>query len=113
MTYAELKQRLTAWYNERIVAAWYRSAVLIGGWFTGAVVFLPDLLQFVIDHWGILADIALPTFSPETKSLILGFFVAFVAPPLRAWQQKRMQEAALKQAEVRGDAVVIPKSDPS
>jgi hypothetical protein len=105
----DIKQRLTDWYNRNIVAGWYRSLALIAGWLTAGAVFLPDLLQFVINYWGILADIALPRFSAESKSLILGLFVAFVAPPLRAWSQKKMQQAALKQAEMRGDAVVIPK----
>ncbi|MBT2299290.1 hypothetical protein J7E70_02325 [Variovorax paradoxus] len=111
MTYAELKQRLTDWYNEKIVAAWYRSAAILGGWLTSGLVFAPDILQFIVDRWDILGGMVLPTFSAETKTLILGLFVTFVLPPLRAYQQKKMQDAAIKQQAEAGK--VIPLTPPA
>lgn len=96
-----MKQRILDWYNRHIVAGWYRSAALVVGWLTSAILFLPDLAQFVITYWGLLGSIALPTFSAEIKALLLGVFVTFIAPPLRAWQQEKMREAAKKQEAAR------------
>lgn len=97
---------LTDWYNQFIVAGWYRSWSLIGGWLTSAAVFLPDLLQFVVDHWGAVSGTALPSFTAEQKAMVLGAYVTFVAPPLRAWQQEKMQEAATKQKLARLAAAI-------
>lgn len=93
--------KLTAWYNDHIVAQWYKSAALIGGWLASLIVFAPDIVQFVFDHWDIFGGVALPTMSPEYKALILGVYVTFIAPPLRAWQQKAMQKAAAEQQATR------------
>jgi hypothetical protein len=92
-----MDKRLIAWYNEHIVAEWYKSAALIGGWLTSLVIFLPDILQFVADHFDAIGGFAFPTMTPENKALILGVYVTFIAPPLRAWQQRSMQAAAKKQ----------------
>jgi hypothetical protein len=103
-----MKQKLIDFYNARIIARWYRSASLIGGWVTSSIVFLPDLLQFLADHWELVGHFLLPTFDPETKALILAVYVTFIAPPLRAWAQNAMREAALKQAVKTGAVTSLP-----
>lgn len=105
---AAKKQRAIDLYNTHIVAGWYRSLAILGGWATTGILFAPDLLAFAVDHWDILSGLALPKFSPETKALTLAIFTAFVLPPLRAWQQKKMQEAALKQAVGNGVVSSLP-----
>ena len=97
-----LKSKFWAWYDARIAAGWYRSSSLIVGWLTSAAVFSPELIQFVFDHWDIFGDRVLPKLDGDTKALILALYLAFVAPPLRAWRQKKMQELALKQAVKTG-----------
>lgn len=98
-----LKARLTVWYDENVVARWYASQALIGGWIVSAVAFLPDLLQWaVVDNFELFAGIALPTLDPLYKAALLGFYVTFIAPPLRARIQKKMQAAALVQAAKSG-----------
>lgn len=101
-------KKLTDFYNTHIVAGWYRSLAILGGWLTTAVLFAPDLLQFAADHWDVVGGLALPKFDAETKALVLAIFTAFVLPPLRAWQQKKMQEAALKQAVLNGSVTSEP-----
>ncbi|SDX12049.1 hypothetical protein SAMN05518669_103337 [Variovorax sp. YR634] len=96
------KVKFWAWYDEQIAAGWYRSSSLIVGWLTSAAVFSPEIVQFVFDHWDILGGMVLPKLDGDTKALILGLYLAFVAPPLRAWRQKKMQEIALKQAVKTG-----------
>jgi hypothetical protein len=111
----ELKQRLVDLYNRKIVAGWYKSAALIAGWIVSGAVFLPDLIQFVFDHWDLFGSVLLPRLSPEAKATILALYLTFGAPPLRAWQQRSMQVAALKQAALTGnittrvglDAVIV------
>lgn len=101
--FASLKARLTVWYNENVVARWYASQALIGGWIVSAIAFLPDLLQWaVVDNFELFAGIALPTLDPLYKAALLGFYVTFIAPPLRARIQKKMQAAALVQAAKSG-----------
>lgn len=98
-----LKARLTAWYDSNVVARWYASQALIGGWITAAIAFLPDLLQWaIVDNFELFAGIALPTLDPMWKAALLGFYVTFIAPPLRARIQKKMQAAALVQAAKSG-----------
>lgn len=103
-----MKQKLIDFYNARIIAGWYRSASLIGGWLTSLIVFAPDLLQFLAEHWELIGHFVLPTFEPETKALILAVYVTFIAPPLRAWAQRVMREAALKQAVMTGAVTSMP-----
>lgn len=98
-----LKAHFLDWYSENIVARWYASQALIGGWITAAIAFLPDLLQWaIVDNFDLFAGIALPTLDPMWKAAILGFYVTFIAPPLRARIQKKMQAAALVQAAKNG-----------
>lgn len=103
----DLKARLTAWYNRRIQAGWYLSAALIGGWITATLAYLPDIMQFVVDHFDYFGSFVFPTMEPETKAAMLAIYVTFIAPPLRAWIQQRMREKSLKQQAEAG-AIVIP-----
>lgn len=96
------KTKLAAWYDAHIAAAWYRSASLIVGWLLSAGVFLPDLLDFVANHWDLIGGAVLPKLDASTKAIILAVYIAFIAPPLRAWRQNKMQAAALKQAAQTG-----------
>lgn len=92
-----LQSKLTTWYNDHIVAEWYKSAALIGGWLTSLIVFAPDILQFAVDHADIFGTWLVPNMDASTKTLILAVYVTFIAPPLRAWQQRNMQAAQEKQ----------------
>lgn len=112
LKWAATKASLKDWYNRKIVAAWYKSSALIGGWLVSAVAFLPDFLQWaLIDNYQFFSGVVLPTMDLETKAMLLGFYVTFVAPALRAYVQKNMQAAAVKQAVVRGDAVITVPAD--
>ena len=107
----EMELKLRDWYNRHISAAWYRSYSLIGGWLTAAIAFLPDLLQWaVVDNFELFAGIVLPTLDPMWKAALLGFYVAFVAPPLRAWVQRKMQEATIRQQAEAGKVIPLPAS---
>lgn len=99
-----------AWYNEKIVAEWYKSAALIGGWLTSLVLFLPNLLQFIFDHWDLFGGMLLPKFDPTTQAIVLAVYVTFIAPPLRAWVQTTMEKAAIKQQSMQGKVVPLPAS---
>lgn len=100
--FASLKARLTVWYDENIVAGWYRSYALLAGWLAAAVSFAPDALQFIVDRWDLFGPIVLPKLSLEARVALFGIVTVFVQPPLRAWAQKKMQEAALIQAAKTG-----------
>lgn len=97
-----MKQKIIDWYNANIVAGWYASASLIGGWLTAAVVWLPDVINWAIDHVDFFGRFVLPTMDPETKAIVISFYVAFIAPPLRAKLQSWMQRKSLKQAVETG-----------
>ena len=105
-----LKARLTAWYNRRIVAQWYKSAALIGGWLTSLILFAPNIAQFVVDHWDFFGPVVLPKFDTSTQAIVLGVYTTFVAPPLRAWVQKTMQQALIKQQAEAGKVVPLAAS---
>lgn len=106
----DLMARLTDWYNQKIVAAWYRSSVVIVSWLMSLVLFLPDVIQFVFDHWDIFGDKLLPSVGASTKSIILGLYLTFGVPALRAWKQKKMTEASIKQNALLGNVVPLPAS---
>lgn len=106
----DLMARLTTWYNQKVVAAWYRSSVVIVSWLMSLVIFLPDLIQFVFDHWDIFGDQLLPSMSPSTKSLVLGIYLSIGVPVLRAWKQKKMTEASIKQNALLGTVIPLPSS---
>lgn len=99
---ASLKARLAVWYDDHIVAGWYRSYALLAGWLAAAVSFAPDALQFIVDRWDLFGPIVLPKLTLEARVALFGIVTVFVQPPLRAWAQKKMQEAALIQAAETG-----------
>lgn len=105
-----LKEKFMDWYNRKIVARWYFSAALVGGWLTSAALLLPDALQILVDHWDEVGAIALPTVPLYWKAVILFVYVNFVAPPLRAWVQEKMQKAAIKQQAEAGKVIPLPPS---
>lgn len=112
LKWATTKGELKDYYNRKYQAAWYKSEALIGGWITAGLAFLPDLLQWaIVDNFDLFTGIVLPTLDPLWKAALLGFYVTFVAPPLRARLQKNMQAAAVKQAVERGDAVITVPAD--
>lgn len=99
---ASLKVRLAVWYDDHIVAGWYRSYALIAGWLAAGVAFAPDALQFIVDRWDLFGPIVMPKLSLEARVALFGIVTVFIQPPLRAWAQKKMQEAALIQAAKTG-----------
>lgn len=105
-----MRARLRAWYNAHISAAWYKSAALIGGWATSFLLLLPDLLQIGVSHWDEIGAAAFPTVPLYWKALILFVYVNLIAPPLRAWVQKKMAQAVIKQQAEAGKVVPLPAS---
>lgn len=98
----DLKERLRAWYDAHIAAGWYRASSVLVGWALSFVMFLPNLLDFVANYWGGLSGLAMPKWSPETQAFVLGIYVTFIAPPLRAWAQKKIRQLTLVQAARTG-----------
>ncbi|UST52968.1 hypothetical protein NF681_11495 [Comamonadaceae bacterium OTU4NAUVB1] len=108
----DLKQRLTDFYNARIVAGWYASWAMWLGLLGTMLPILLDGAQMALDHWPELAQML--ELSPR-NTLVLQLVIAALIPPARAWQQRSMQVAALKQAAQTGnvttrvglDAVIV------
>lgn len=98
----DLKERLRAWYDAHIAAGWYRASSVLVGWALAFVMFLPSLLDFVAANWSALSGLAVPKWPPETQALVLGVYVSFVAPALRAWAQKKIRQLTLVQAARTG-----------
>lgn len=99
--WAALSARATTWYDAHIVAAWYRSVALYVGMSATIVPYLPDWLQLALDHWD-MASVLIPRLSPEGKAALQAFILLVLLPIAKAWQQKAMREAALKQAVKTG-----------
>lgn len=107
----ELKARFWAWYNRNIQAGWYASAALLGGWLTVLIAWLPDGLNWAIEHADFFGQFVFPTMDPQTKALFVSFYVAFVAPPLRAKLQSWMQKKSVQQLASKGEVVPVAKPD--
>lgn len=101
---------LRDFYNRRISARWYSSWVLIGGWLTSMVLLLPDMLDYAAAHWDYFGGLLMPKFSLETKALVLFVYVNFIAPPLRAFVQRKMQQAQILQQAEQGKVIPLPAS---
>jgi hypothetical protein len=99
------KEKFWAWYNERIVAAWYRSAAIYVGLLAAATPYLLDLLQAALDNWDLFGSALQLTALQKTSAQV--FLLVVVLPIARAWKQKKMQTAVMKQAEEVGDVVVL------
>lgn len=90
---------LKTWYNKYIVARWYSSMALWVGVLAGLIEYLPDWLQALYDNFGVASDALFLTDSQRRATQAVLLFV--VLPIARAWRQKKMTEAAIKQALVR------------
>ena len=116
----DLKQRLTDFYNARIVAGWYGSLAMWIGIF--GTLFLPllDNLPALIDSYFPAVADAL-RLSPLER-ILYPVGIAVLIPPARAWLQKGMQVKALKQAVLVGEVssqqgteavlIAVPGVDP-
>ncbi len=98
----DFKLRFWAFYDQHFAAAWYRASSIVVGWIVSLAMFLPNMLDFVGSNWAGLAGLVVPKWTPETQALVMGVYVSFIAPPLRAWSQKKIREATLKQAVKTG-----------
>lgn len=98
-----IKQKFFAWYDQNIQAGWYASLALIGGWATVAVAWLPEALQFIVDHMDFFGPLILPKMDDSTKAVVVSLYVAFGAPVLRAkiqtWMQRKAAQQQAKNAE--------------
>lgn len=83
---------LKDWYNRHIAARWYTSASMWVGILAG----LPDALQMLYDNWGIASD-ALGMTEPERR-MAQAVLLFVVMPIARAWRQKSITRATIKQA---------------
>lgn len=107
----QFKAKYWEWYNRHFQAGWYASASLIGGWLSAGIAWLPDLLNFLlVDHGQFFVGFAFPTMDPETKAVFLSFYLAFIAPPLRAKIQKWMQKKSVMQQAEAGKVIPLPPS---
>ena len=105
----DLKQRLTDFYNARIVAGWYASWAMWLGLLGTLLPVLLDGAQLLIDHWPEAAQ-ALQLSARDT--LVIQIVIATLIPPARAWQQKTMQAKALKQAARSGVITTAAGTEP-
>lgn len=104
---------LKDWYNRHIAARWYTSASMWVGIAAGMVEFLPDWLQMLSDNWPMAAD---ALYLDESQRRTVQAVLLFVVMPIaRAWRQKSITRATIKQANVRnlndGDnATIVDKT---
>ena len=101
------KERFFAWYDKHVVAAWYQSVSMWVGVIAAALPMLLDSAQAVLDQIGLLGGAL--ALEPTTVFRIQ-LALALLIPPLRAWRQKSMQDAALVQAENVGSVVILDKT---
>lgn len=102
-----LKSRLAVWYDRHIVAAWYRSWALWTGVAAAILPNLPDWLQMLLDNWA-ASSIVVPQMSDAQREWMRLVLLLVVLPAAKAWQQKSMREAALRQAVKTGQVVSEP-----
>lgn len=98
---------LTAWYDKHIAARWWASSAMWVGIAAGAVEYLPDWLQMGLDQLDLLGGVF--AWDESTKRVIQSFMLFVILPIAKAWRQKSMQAAALKQAAKTG-AISSPSS---
>lgn len=90
---------LKDWYNKHIAARWYASVSMWVGIAAGMVEFLPEWLEMLNDNWPVAAD---ALFLDESQRRTVQAVLLFVIMPIaRAWRQKSITQATLKQANVR------------
>lgn len=125
-----LKQRLTEWYDAHVVAAWYKSYALYVGMLAGTLPYLLNAMDAALASWPDVASAL--KLNPVTTMVLQIFLATVVLPAAKAWQQKSMRLAALKQAAKTGQissqegtdsidiqvagtpaVVVVPRVDPS
>lgn len=85
-----IKQRLIAWYDEKIVKRWYRSWALWVGVLAGVVPYLPDYVQALLDNWAPIS-VFIPTMTDSEKEAFRLFMLLVVLPIAKALQQKSMR----------------------
>ena len=100
----EFKAKFWAWYNDKIVAAWYASLSMWVGVIAAALPLLLDGAQALLDSINVLGGAL--ALEPATVFKIQ-LCLAVLIPPLRAWRQKKMQDAALVQAEKTGAVLIL------
>lgn len=100
------------WYNKHIAARWYASISMWVGIAAGLIEFLPEWLQMLSDNWPVAADaLYLDDGQRRTVQALLLFVIMPIA---RAWRQKSITQATIKQAIVRNlkdeaDATMVDK----
>jgi hypothetical protein len=110
MNFADLKARLIVWYDQHIVAAWYKSWALWTGIAAAILPNLPDWLQMLLDNWA-ASSIVVPQMTDTQREGLRLVLLLVVLPLAKAWQQKSMREAALKQAVKTGQVVAEPGTE--
>lgn len=90
------------WYNENIVARWWRSWAVLVGMLAAAAPYLIDLADAFLQKWDLLSGgLHVSEATKETVRIVL---LVVVLPLARAWRQESLQEAAKKQELARQEA---------
>jgi hypothetical protein len=90
--FANLKQYLIGFYNDKIVKRWYRSWAMWVGVAAGVVPYLPDLVQTLLDNWAPIS-VFIPTMTDSEKEAFRLVMLLVVLPIAKALQQKSMHPA--------------------
>ena len=81
-----LKERLTAWYNAKIVKAWYMTWTV---WAAVAAAALPDIIQYGLDNLDLLVSATVPLLDDTNKSR-LQLAMILLIPIVRSLKQKNL-----------------------
>lgn len=103
-----MNARFWLWYNTHVAARWWASSAMWVGIAAGAVEYVPDLLQMGLDQLDLLSEVFL--IEDKWKRRIQGVLLFVVLPIAKAWRQKSMQKAQIKQAAELGKVVPLPAS---
>lgn len=90
---------LKDWYNRKIAAKWYASSSMWVGILAGMVEFLPDWLEMLNGNWTFAADAL--RLDEQQRRTVQAILLFIVVPIARAWRQKSITQATMRQALVR------------
>lgn len=97
-----LKDKLTAWYNAKIVKAWYMTWTV---WAALAAAAIPDLMQIGLDNLDLLVSATIPLLD-DTNKARLQLAMILLIPIVRSLKQKNL--AAVPVAEKTENVIEGP-----
>lgn len=102
--FTRLKSEIKNWYNKHIAAHWWASASMWMGVIAATLPLILDGGQAILDNINLLGGAL--AWSPTTV-IRVQLVMAVLIPPLRAWRQKNVEQAALYQAAKDGKVRVL------